>query len=936
VSFASSTTAFSGLNRCSPPDEKIACFRSLFRGRTDVYPQRFESRRTGRAGYSPACSNEWVRGICEKPRIKCSNCPNQDWIPVTDRLIRWHLSGKDSSGLPFVMGVYPMLLDESCHFLALDLDGEGWQEDAAALADVVRGFELPVALERSRSGNGAHLWFFFERAVPATQARRFGAHLLTEAMDARPEIGLGSYDRMFPNQDTLPRGGFGNLIALPLQKAAREAGHSSFLDASFTPFSDQWAFLGGIHRIEPARLTEIVAQAERTNRIVPVRMPPSDEFALTPWKAAPSRQSTTKPIDTSMVEKLEIVFADKLYIPKAPLPPALRNRLFHLAAFQNPEFYKAQAMRLPTYAKPRVIACAEEHPEHLALPRGCLNDLRKLLRTHKVRFRIKDLRVSGDPLQVSFSGSLHPEQTAAAEALIPHESSVLAATTAFGKTVLAAWMIAERGVNTLILVHRQQLMEQWVARLSEFLDFPEKSIGRLGGGRRKLRGQIDVALIQSMVRKDVVDDRIAEYGHLIVDECHHLSAQSFELAVSRAKAKYVLGLSATVQRKDGHHPIIFMQCGPVRHRVDAKAQAEVRPFRHHVIVRPTRFRQLAEPEEDARFEYQKLCQDLMEDRPRNRLICADVATAVAAGRQPMLLTERTEHLVVLREELETLGITSVTLQGGMGKQRRAAAMQDLENSATVVLATGRYVGEGFDCARLDTLFVAMPVSWRGTVAQYVGRLHRLHEGKQVVQVYDYADLDVPMLERMFDKRCAGYEAVGYSILLPASALPGWPQAVPLPVDPAWKRDYAASVKRLILDGVDDPLAHLFVHAATADHDADRARSASEAFLFKRLDTLDATRDRFKLNAELPIPFNQRSRMEVDFLCEEAKLVIELDGAQHLQDEAAWRSDRKKDALLQTQGYFVLRFLTTDLAKELDDVLDTILATLAHCDRRAGL
>jgi len=927
---------FTSLNRHSPPGEKIACFRSLFRGRTDVYPQRFESRRTGRAGYSPACSNEWVRGICEKPRIKCSNCPNQDWIPVTDRLIRWHLSGKDSSGLPFVMGVYPMLLDESCHFLALDMDGEGWQEDAASLADIVHRLELPVALERSRSGNGGHLWFFFEQAIPASQARRFGAHLLTEAMDTRPELGLGSYDRMFPNQDTLPRGGFGNLIALPLQKAARESGHSAFVNADLEPFTDQWAFLGGIQRIEPARLSEIVAQAERTNRIVPVKMPPSDEFALTPWKAAPSRRSADKVIETSMIEKLEIVFSDKLYIPKAELPPALRNRILHLAAFQNPEFYKAQAMRLPTYDKPRVIACAEAHPEHIALPRGCLDELKTLLRKHKVRFRIKDRRVSGNPLQVSFSGSLRPEQTEAANAILAHETGVLAATTAFGKTVLAAWMIAARGVNTLILVHRQQLMEQWVVRLSEFLDFPEKSIGRLGGGRRKLRGQIDVALIQSMVRKDVVDDRIAEYGHLIIDECHHLSAQSFERAVSRAKAKYVLGLSATVQRKDGHHPIIFMQCGPIRHRVSAKGQAEARPFRHHVIVRPTRFRQLGEPEEDARFEYQKLCQSLMEDRPRNRLICADVAASVEAGRHPMVLTERTEHLAVLRDELQARGIASVTLQGGMNKQQRAAAMKELENSATLVLATGRYVGEGFDCSSLDTLFVTMPVSWRGTVAQYVGRLHRLHDGKQVVQVYDYADLEVPMLERMFDKRCAGYEAVGYSILLPASALPGWPQSVPLPVDPAWKRDYAASVKRLILDGVDDPLEHLFVCASTPEQDTDRARSASEAFLFKRLETLDATRSRFQLNVEVPIPFNQRGRMEVDFLCEGARLVIELDGAQHLQDEAAWRRDRNKDALLQTHGYFVLRFLTTELAKDLDYLLDSIMATLAHCDRKAAL
>lgn len=931
---------FLGLNRYSPPEEKIACFRSLFRGRTDVYPLRFESKRTGRAGYSPACSNEWVRGVCEKPRIKCSNCPHQDWIPVTDRLIRWHLSGKDSSGQPFVMGVYPMLLDESCQFIAIDLDGDGWQHDVRALSDVVRGLDLPVALERSRSGNGAHLWFFFEQAIAAAQARRFGAHLLTEAMDERPEMGLDSYDRMFPNQDTLPRGGFGNLIALPLQKAARDAGHSSFLDDSLVPFKDQWHFLGQIQRIGCDRISEIATLAERANRVVPIRMPPSDEFALTPWKAPPSRRTADIIIDPPLTEKLAIVFSDKLYIPKTKLPAALRNRILHLAAFQNPEFYKAQAMRLPTYGKPRIIACAEAHPEHIALPRGCLDVLKALLRKHKVRYRIKDLRVSGEPLQVAFQGELRPDQISAAKALLPHENGVLAATTAFGKTVLAAWMIAERGVNTLILMHRQQLMVQWAERLAQFLDFPEKSIGRLGGGRRKLRGQIDVALIQSMVRKDVVDDRIADYGHLIIDECHHLSAQSFERAVSRAKAKYVLGLSATIERKDGHHPIIFMQCGPIRHRVNAKDQANARPFRHEVIVRPTGFRAAHDPGDDARMEYQRLCQSLMQDDARNRMIVADAMAAVDDGRAPLVLTERTEHLEILSGLFAAAQVSVVCLRGAMGKTRLAEALAKLSGSESgerpeVVLATGRFVGEGFDDSRLDTLFVTMPVSWRGTVAQYAGRLHRLHASKRVVRIYDYADLNEAMLERMFDKRCAGYEGVGYSILLPASALPGWPQTVPLPIDPAWKKDYSGSVKRLILDGVDEPLADLFVHAACPPSDVSRARSASEAFFFKRLESLDATRGQFRLNVELPIPFNQRGGMEVDFLCEPLKLVIELDGAQHLQEDAAWRSDRLKDALLQRHGYFILRFLATDIARELAAVLDRILETLEHLRHRAG-
>jgi len=930
------SSAFAALNRHSPPTDKIACFRSLFRGRTDVYPQRFESRKTGRAGYSPACANEWVRGVCEKPRIKCANCPNQSWLPVADWTIRWHLSGKDASRKPFVMGVYPMLRDESCFFLAIDLDGGGWKEDANALVEVVRRNNLPVALERSRSGNGGHLWFFFDRAVPATEARKLGTHLLSEAMNARPEVGMGSYDRLFPNQDTLPKGGFGNLIALPLQNEARKSGNSVFVDDSFEPHPDQWEFLGKVARISSARLSEIVERARTANRILPVTLAPDEEFTLTPWEAPPSRRAKEAPLSGPLPNRIEAVLSDGIYLPKSGLPPSLRNRILRLAAFQNPEFYKAQAMRLPTYGKPRVIACAEDHREHIALPRGCHDELRALLRRQKIRFEIQDRRQHGQALELSFHGELHPEQRTAAEALLPHDTGVLAATTAFGKTVLAAWLIARRGVNTLVLVHRKQLMDQWVERLAEFLNFPAKSIGRLGGGRRKLRGMIDIALIQSVVRRHEVDDRIAEYGQVIVDECHHLPARSFELAIRRAKARYVLGLSATVQRKDGHHPIVFMQCGPVRHRVGAKEQAAARPFRHKVVVRPTGFRAQDDPENDACREFQRLSRALMEDPARNAMIRHDLLRDVRAGRNPLVLTERTEHLEILEAEFRAAGLRPLLLRGGMSRKESAAAttlLSDDDPAYDVVLATGRFIGEGFDCPRLDTLFIVMPVSWRGTVAQYAGRLHRLHEGKTEVRVYDYADLDEPMLSRMFDRRCAGYEAVGYSILLPASASPGWPAEVPLPVDPAWKRDYAASVRRLLRDGVDAPLARLFVEAASPPEDNPRARSASEAFLFRRLETLQATRGRFTLNHELPIPFNQRGTMEVDFFCEKAGLVIELDGPRHLADETAWRNDRRKDAHLQRHGHFVLRFLAGDIAERLDLILDEIRATLALLERR---
>jgi very-short-patch-repair endonuclease len=385
-----------------------------------------------------------------------------------------------------------------------------------------------------------------------------------------------------------------------------------------------------------------------------------------------------------------------------------------------------------------------------------------------------------------------------------------------------------------------------------------------------------------------------------------------------------------------------MQCGPVRYHVNARQQAAQRPFVHQVLVRPTGFR--SEPsmtEEDPRAEFQRLYEELTKSSIRNEMICADVIAAVQAGRVPLVLTERTEHLRLLAEQL-SLGIPRViTLQGGMSRNQITAAMAALtqppENEGRTLVATGKYIGEGFDHSRLDTLFLTLPVSWRGTIAQYVGRLHRLHDGKREVQVYDYADLDVPMFARMFDRRCEGYEALGYKILLPGSAVPGWPAEVPLPIDPEWKRDYAASVRRLVRDGVDVPLANLFVHAARKvspeAEGAERARSASEAFLFRRLHTLPATTGQFRLNAQLPIPFDSGGRMEVDFLCEASRLVIELDGSQHLGDAEAYRRDRRKDAALQENGYCVLRFLCEDLGKRLDEVLDAILRAVAR--RRSG-
>ena len=923
------------INYRSSSQAKIVLFRSFFRGRDDLYARRFENRTSGRSGYAVACGHEWIRGICEKPKIKCLDCQHRRFLPVTDEVVHWHLSGQDNRGTDFVMGVYPMLLDETCFFLAVDFNQACWVEDATAFLSTCLQMGLPAALERSRSGRGAHAWLFFSEAIPAGLARKLGSHILTETMEKRPDIGLGSYDRLFPNQDTLPQGSFGSLMALPLQKKARELNNSVFVDGHLTAYEDQWAFLSNLGKISRLEVEKIVGKAQAKGRVIGVRFPRTEEEDPRPLRGTLSSIR-------GCPDSLELVIGNQIYMAKEQLPPSLRNRLIRLAAFQNLEFYQAQAMRFSTHDKPRIVACAEEDPNRLALPRGCFEEVVQLLSDLGIKIIFREELCIGQPLVTHFRGELRVEQQAAADALLAHDTGVLSATTAFGKTVIASWLIAKRQVNTLIVVHRRQLQEQWVERLSMFLDLPPHIIGRIGGKRKKTHGLLDVALIQSLVRKGVVNDGVGQYGHLIIDECHHLPAQHFEQLMRQAKAKYVTGLTATLIRKDGRHPMITMRCGPVRYRVSAKEQALARPFDHSVFVRPTGFVSAKLAQADARIRFHELYTELLQDTSRNRLICEDVLQAVRSGRSPVVLTERNEHLDFLISQLVPHIRHLVVLRGGMKSKEVAQITSRLaaipHNEERLLLATGQFIGEGFDDARLDTLFLTLPIAWQGTVAQYVGRLHRLCDRKKEVQVYDYADLNIPMLERMFNKRCRGYEAIGYKILLPASATPGWPVQVPLPVDSGWKNDYADSVRRLICDGVDRPLANLFAQVATPIFlDAEginRARSATEAFLYRRLETLPQTTGRFHLNRPLAIPFDPLGQMEVDLLCPDARIAIELDGPQHLNADA-YRSDRRKDALLQQNGYLVLRFLAEDVGKHLEEVLDTILRALERHSRRLG-
>ncbi|HCT2517647.1 TPA: DEAD/DEAH box helicase family protein [Escherichia coli] len=731
-------------------DEKVALFRRLFRGRDDVWALRWESKTSGKSGYSPACANEWQLGICGKPRIKCGDCVHRQLIPVSDLVIYQHLAGTHTAGL------YPLLEDDSCYFLAVDFDEAEWQKDASAFMRACDELGVPAVLEISRSRQGAHVWIFFASRVSAREARRLGTAVISYTCSRTRQLQLSSYDRLFPNQDTMPKGGFGNLIALPLQKRPRASGGSVFVDMNFQPHPDQWAFLASVLPMNVQDIEPTILRA--TGSIHPLDVNFINEEDLgTPWEG---KKSSGNRLNLAVAEPLKITLANQIYFEKAQLPQVLINRLIRLAAFPNPEFYKAQAMRMSVWNKPRVTGCAENYPQHIALPRGCLDSVLSFLRDNNIAAELIDKRFAGTECNAVFMGNLRAEQEEAVSALLRYDTGVLCAPTAFGKTVTAAAVIARRKVNTLILVHRTELLKQWQERLAVFLQAGD-SIGIIGGGKHKPCGNIDIAVVQSISRHGEVEPLVRNYGQIIVDECHHIGAVSFSAILKETNARYLLGLTATPIRRDGLHPIIFMYCGAIRHTASRPKES---PHNLEVLTR-SRFTSGHLPS-DARI--QDIFREIALDHDRTVAIAEEAMKAFGQGRKVLVLTERTDHLDDIASVMNTLKLSPFVLHSRLSKKKRTMMISGLNalppDSPRILLSTGRLIGEGFDHPPLDTLILAMPVSWKGTLQQYAGRLHREHTGKSDVRIIDFVDTAYPVLLRMWDKRQRGYKAMGYRII----------------------------------------------------------------------------------------------------------------------------------------------------------------------------
>lgn len=718
---------------------KVEFYAALFGARRDVYAVRWENARTNKSGWMPAVEGGWRKG---RPASEVRH------LPLTPEVLAAHLTGDVHIGL------YPMLAGDQTCWLAADFDGQAAMLDALAYLKAARAVGAPAALEVSRSGIGAHVWVFFTDPVPAATARQLGTALVREAIAIRGRMDLRCYDRLFPSQDVLPGQGPGNLIAAPLHGKSRKLGTTVFLDlATLEPFEDQWEYLSTLERLTPKQVTKLASAVREPT--VGARVD----------RAQPARSTKTQPNPAPIVH---LSLDGTVRIPGSELSPSLYATLKHAASTYNPEFYDRQRRRQSTWNVPRIITSYDETlDDHLVLPRGLRDTATRLIEGAGSKVEVDDQRVAGAPLRLSPTFDLRPQQQEAVEAVLPHELGLLVAPPGSGKTVMACAVIAQRNVSTLVLVDRKTLADQWRREITELLGTKP---GQLGGGRSKLTGIVDIATLQTLARRADLADKLGTYGQVIVDECHHVPAAAFETAVRAIPARYWVGLTATPYRRDGLDDLIGFQLGPVRHTFthadpDTLEGANAERPRPVLFVHPTAFK-LSEPVDFAiPGAIASVHTALAEDGARNEQILADVVDALTRGRHCLVLAQRTGHVDHLAAALTAQGLDPVVLKGGMGAKQRAAATERLlptdDGPPLLVVATGHFVGEGFDCPALDTLFLAGPISFKGRLVQYAGRVLRAHPGKQTAEVHDYHDVEVPVLAAALTKRAPGYTSLGF-------------------------------------------------------------------------------------------------------------------------------------------------------------------------------